>query len=379
MTLRIILDCTPLRPPIKGVANYIYNLVDRISCHSQANDTQFFIITFDRQSLPSSVILKYQLICLPPIPEILFGTIVYPVINLLLQPSLCIKFSETASINLFAPTLTICHDLNERIYNFSPHSNILRHLYEKLLQRLRISAIKSSRFLVANSLYTAGLVSSTYCIAKSRFSLLNCAVDDDFFLDCYSYPEALRHCKGTPYILSIYTGDAREQIQILPNLLFQLHSSGYTPILVIVGPTESDNLSSLEKSFTARGFTHQVHYIIIPFIPRTDRLKLAALYYHSEFYVELSIHEGFGMQLIEALATGTKCVALCCDVFLETSCDYPLYVQNLTADEIATCILSNTLSLPHNERKDKQRTYIRNKYSWNLVSATFHHLIQSSL
>ena len=380
MNNRIIFDCTPLRHPIKGVASYISNYLAHLSLPSAYPDSAIWLLTYDPSLLSFELRSRYRVLVLPRLPELLFGFLALPIINLFLQPTLLVKFSETCSLNTLTPTLTICHDLNELIYSYARHRNQARHLYELFLQRLRIFSVKSSRYLAANSSYTAKLVSDHYSISLTKFTVLPCGVDDTFFLGDPLLHHPFPRIKLDSYIFCIYTGDSREQVSLLPELILLLHASGYRPTLVIAGIPNQSTFDYVEAIFASHGLSSSSDFILIPFINRDQRHYLSSLYYYSDYYVELSAHEGFGMQLVEALATGTTCIALDTPAFLETSLHYPIYVNRLTAHDVASAILLHRSSnTTNNPSRTAQRNYIKRHFSWPVVGPRLGSLIESFL
>ncbi len=47
---------------------------------------------------------------------------------------------------------------------------------------------------------------------------------------------------------------------------------------------------------------------LLPFLPHNQVLELAKIYAAAAIYLDLSLHEGFGMQVVEAMSCGTPVV-----------------------------------------------------------------------
>lgn len=135
-------------------------------------------------------------------------------------------------------------------------------------------------------------ISITYEAADIRFFQVNLQPISDW---CKSIPR--------PYLLTFATGDHREVPQQAVQAFGEIASQ--TPhYLVIAGRCPDWQKSTLVKTATKLGCLERLYFT--GHVPDDD---LPFLYCDADIYIEMSCYEGFGLQVCEAMATGTVTVA----------------------------------------------------------------------
>ena len=111
-------------------------------------------------------------------------------------------------------------------------------------------------------------------------------------------------------MLTFATGDPRERYDLCPAIWEHVRAKLPEVGLIVAGiRRERDYVVELKNTFLARGLAGDRDYAFVDFIGEGEFGKLRSLYRDADFYLELSGHEGFGMQLAEAMATGTTCIS----------------------------------------------------------------------
>ena len=106
-----------------------------------------------------------------------------------------------------------------------------------------------------------------------------------------------------PYLLTFATGDNREVPEQVVNAFGKCNSQ-IPHHLVIAGNCSESQKSTLVKTAIKMGCLDKLHFT--GYVPDND---LPVLYRNADIYVEMSRYEGFGLQVCEAMATGTTVIA----------------------------------------------------------------------
>jgi glycosyltransferase involved in cell wall biosynthesis len=140
----------------------------------------------------------------------------------------------------------------------------------------------------------------------------------------------------TPYILSVGRLNARKNLAVLAEaFLLAKKRHGLAHSLVIVGKKDHGGAALVESLRKAGGA--EVRFT--GFVPDED---LPALYAGADVFVYPSLFEGFGLPIIEAMASGVPVVASEAPALRETMGDAGLAVNPLDPEALAAAISALT-------------------------------------
>jgi glycosyltransferase involved in cell wall biosynthesis len=139
--------------------------------------------------------------------------------------------------------------------------------------------------------------------------------------------------------------------------------------LVVAGvDTSADYVTSLRQDFARRHLIEGRDFVFVPFLGESEFEKLRALYRGADFYLELSAHEGFGMQLAEAMATGTTCISSGRGALHEVGGGFPIEFERLDAGCVADTLIACYRRGLHRRDNRAQIEFTR-RYNWDSVGA----------
>lgn len=148
-----------------------------------------------------------------------------------------------------------------------------------------------------------------YCkIAKERITVIPNAIDDTFTRDVSENVTLVlkeRYGIPSPYVLSVGRLDPHKNIVRLIEAYAAARARGVHEFLVLVGGRHLESYSRrVEERITELELNDVVY--LAPFIPDAD---LALVYSGARALLYPSLHEGFGLPLLEAMACGIPVAA----------------------------------------------------------------------
>jgi glycosyltransferase involved in cell wall biosynthesis len=180
----------------------------------------------------------------------------------------------------------------------------------------------------------------------------------------YSLPEK--------FILFTGTIEPRKNLPALLQALIKLKQNGLVIPLVIAGGRGWGTGDFLKFKEELGGQVHEIGYV--------DYADLPSLYREAHFFVFPSLAEGFGLPLLESLASGTP--VLCSDipVFHEIGHELPVYFKNDAAPDLAEKI--DFLWKQNKEAGKEIRVAHARKFTWQDTAARtlafYEHVVQGS-
>jgi glycosyltransferase involved in cell wall biosynthesis len=170
----------------------------------------------------------------------------------------------------------------------------------------RASARTAAR-VVTNSIWAKSRIVARYGVAEDRIDVVSNGLDRSWFAPAESTVETawnrLKSQVPRRYALTVGRLDPRKNFALTARVVRALVERGELDGLVIVGSPDfgaSDLRAELVKDGTEPFVTH---------LSGLDTPSLQALYRHAGCLLYLSLAEGFGMPLIEAMAMGTPIIA----------------------------------------------------------------------
>ncbi|HBF33368.1 TPA: hypothetical protein DDW35_02270 [Candidatus Sumerlaeota bacterium] len=230
-----------------------------------------------------------------------------------------------------APSVVTIHDL---VFHLFPNTvPALRRIY---YNRAIPFSIRNAALLLADSESSARDLSRVFRVPMEKIRVTHLGVSESFFQPAnLARQQALRKLYHLPekYLLTAGTLEPRKNLPALLKAYTQrVQRDSTTPDLVITGRTGwgTDNLPLLLESLK---ITERVR--LTGFVPDAD---LPELYRMAMLFLCVSLYEGFGLPILEAMASGTPVVAANNSSIPEVTGDTALLADASRVDDIAAKI-----------------------------------------
>jgi len=308
---RLLIDGTPVIKNPKGVGRYAYNLCLQLSKRLPEDWSLQILVNRENVGVfPEN--LRAELIPVAQVSELARAFLTIPKQVKRLKPQMLLKTNDSAGHVRGTPTVTVCHDIDDLILKAQGgNRGIFRSAVDGCKQYYRRQALQRCDFVVCNCEFTCEAVRSRYNIPHSKTAVAYCAVDPRFQqISQTTDKAAVRGRYGvTNFVLAFSTGDPRENSRRYPALAARMAALGINTCLLVAGLRKNEPYAiGLRTEFIRLGLSEGQHFILENFLGE-DRLRgMAALSTAAHFYLALSLHESFAMQLIEAMPCGTTCV-----------------------------------------------------------------------
>jgi glycosyltransferase involved in cell wall biosynthesis len=235
------------------------------------------------------------------------------------------------------PLVLQVHDL---IYlDFPEYSTGMRSAMFATLSR---ASAHAARRVVTDSEWSKERIVAHYGLTADRIDVVPLGLDKSWRCPSESAIDSawarLRSRVPARFALSVGRLDPRKNFAATARIVKTLVARGELDGLVIVGPEDfgaSRIRAEMEKDGTAGIVTH---------LSALDTASLQALYRHARCLLYLSLAEGFGLPLIEAMSMETPIVASNRTSIPEVLGDAGLVVNPDNADEVAAAVASLTAS-----------------------------------
>ena len=189
-------------------------------------------------------------------------------------------------------------------------------------------AARRAARVLAVSQTVAAEVRAAWRLSSMKVETIHEAAGERFFNACVKQDVVPDAADG--YILAFATGDPREDIE----LVMAAYAAVKPRQLLVVAGRYPDPaaLRALAARYDILG---QFRYL--GYVPEN---VLPSLYATATVFVEITRYEGFGLQVVEAMAAGTPVVVSDLPVLREVATDAALYVRLQDVEQLATSLRS---------------------------------------
>lgn len=356
---KLLFDASVLRPDGKGAARYVHCLL-REYARLRPPDLEIVVLAhpvgkeciadWDNESIWD----EFLWIEVPFTSEHRWRLLELPLRARALSASLIHVPVEAPVGPLSSPFVLTVHenpDVRHRLVEWSELSVKERISYSITGYLTPWTARRADRVL-AVSQAVADEVSAEWDLEPTRVSVAYEAADEHFFDGSGQIP-ALRDVRDG-YLLMFSTGDPREDIETV----FAAYAAA-KPAQALVVAGHHPNYSLLYSAAQRHGIFEDCH-----FIGRVPEGDLPALYASATIYLEMTSYEGFGLQVLEAMAAGTNVIASNLPVLREVAADGAMYV--IPSDAEALCNSINMILLDAKLRASLSKRAIARaqSFSW---------------
>jgi glycosyltransferase involved in cell wall biosynthesis len=293
LTLRIVVDVSPLSLPRTGIGNYLRSMVGGLAEVATDDEVVAFAPTGLRgtgkvRRALDGIPVETKVVTLPAahLFRVAWSKSAWPPLERLVGRFDVFHFSDW----MYPPQrtgvrTTTIHDLVPLHFPELVHPRTLRLHGAKYR-----NAAATCDVVFTNSRFTASDVAEHLKIPSDRIQVAYPGIDRRFT------PSGDRADLGAPYLLTVSTVDPRKNIEVVIKA-FELVREGMPELQLAVA-------GGIAPGTTPPPSRSDVH--LLGFV---EDERLAALYRGAAAFVYASRFEGFGMPIVEALASGTPTVA----------------------------------------------------------------------
>jgi glycosyltransferase involved in cell wall biosynthesis len=295
----------------RGIGRYIQSLIKPIDTNNivaffpenNSTDDYEFISTGNRFFPFWEQIILPTLLPQKQIDYILFPSITSPIKKVKNIKSIIVVYD-----------LIFMLPFNELKPSHSIYNNLGR-LYRRLIAPL--TYVKCD-YLISISEYSKNQLSNTFNISKDKIFVIPCSITNDWFI-----ANPIPAIKREKYFLTV-SGDApsKNLYNILTSFSFflkELETKEFYLRIVGVKPNSQNHFLNFAKTLNI-----QNNIIFEKFLSNKD---LQELYRKAWCSLTLSLHEGFGVPIVEAMASGTPVICSDTTSIPEVAGEYAFYAN----------------------------------------------------
>jgi glycosyltransferase involved in cell wall biosynthesis len=291
--MRIVVDVTPLAMPLTGIGNYVLAMLRSLAEAGEEHELVAFSPVGPRgarriQRTLNGMPVQRRLVVVPPSSHLWrtgWSRLGHPAVESLVGRFDVFHFSDWMyPAQRHGVRATTIHDLFPLHFPDLVHPRTYR-----MHGRKYEHAAQSCDVVIVNSTFTAADVEETLGVPRERITVAPPAVDPGFA------PEGPEEDLGGPYVLTVSTLEARKNLETLVRAMHLVRKQQPQLRLAVSGAEGWQAPSLGEQWIDALGFT--------------DGARLQRLYRGAAVFVYPSRFEGFGMPIVEGMASGTPVVA----------------------------------------------------------------------
>ena len=379
---RLLIDGRALTNKPKGVGRYAYHLCcqlnDRLSKAWQVD-----VLVSDIQNIPTfSKDFRARFVPIPMVSELRTGFDILPKQIKKLGSDILLRPGEAIGSRYGIPIVTVCHDINEWIAEIQASLGQARSFPRLCLDKVKSffigRALRHSDYILCNSEFIRISACHYYGVQYQKTMLAYCGVDHRF----YDYArqigvaQVLEKYRLKNYVLTFATGDHRENFIRLPQVIKKLADENIETTFVIAGIHFEENYyAHLKCEFDRLGLIEEKHYLTLGFFGEDQFFDLVELYTAADFCLELSLHEGFGMQVAEAMACGTTCISSMKGALKEVADGYAIVIDDPRHDDAIAEVIKTAYQNNEHHRDNTAQIAYTKKFAWDHAGSVVTHCL----
>lgn len=242
------------------------------------------------------------------------------------------------------------------------HPEYLSPVFATWFQLMLPTLLKSARHLIAVSDFTAARLRQVLDVPASKITVVQNAVDRSRFNAETVIAAQAQSASAPRYILSVATLEPRKNLQrVLDAWALALPQLPPDVWLYLVGGVGD------KRIFGGVGMTGSIP-VRVKFLGRVNDDDLPGIYRNALLFVYLSLYEGFGLPVLEAMASGVPVLTSANSAMSEVCGAAAKYVDPRATKEIAEELI--LLVNAEQQRLDmKQAGVLRaQQYSWEATA-----------
>ena len=364
--MRICLDARVIIDKLTGLGNYTYNLVKHLLMLDSENE---YIVLINRSLTDQHPIKHLEQKNLTKrfvqIPEVTPQQQVMVPFELLKQKP-DIYHYPNFDLPVFQPYNSIftVHDLT-----YLKHDDLymngrwIKNFYTKAIMSL---AARKSKKIIAVSASTKSDLLEILKVPEHKVDVIHEGLDEIYFngslsntrSDFFNKNFALND--GAEYFLFIGERRPHKNLVRLIEAFFIFKQRAPNKIKLVIGGKKYASYDEPERKVQELNLTNEV--IFLGYIPEDD---LQLLYKNARCFIFISIYEGFGIPILEAMACGTPIITSNISAMPEVAGEAALTVNPYNVDEIAEVMHQITCDSNMSQRLvDTGLKRVKN-FSWN--------------
>ena len=359
--MRIVVDVTPLSMPRTGIGNYILGMLGGLVEAAGEDELVAFSVSGPRgkarirEALGDLDVERRQVV-VPPSSHIwrtVWSRLGHPVVERLAGPLDVFHFSDwmypAQRGGLRATT----------VYDLSPlhHPEWVAPRTRRMHGRKYANAAKTSRVVFTISQFTADDVARTLRIPRDRIEVAYPGVHPRYTA------EGPRAARDAPYVLAVATLEPRKNLPALAKAFQLVRRERPELELVIAGAP----VHWAEQEVDGDGVT------ALGFVPDD---QLPELYRGAAAFAYPSLFEGFGMPIVEAMASGTPVVSSDHPSLDEASGNAAVRVDPASSEAIAAGIEQ---ALSESESRSAAGLEHAHRFTWRACGEAYLHGFRTAL